>query len=96
MGYEISFAKLSDDRKVRDRLAVMEVLRYVGRTKFKFLVQIAQHEGPTVLNFGMAIAGVQGFPYHAMCRRYCLKSYREWMHSGNDPVMTDEHGFSIG
>lgn len=95
--YDISYANLP--RHLADDKAIDDLKSYVGDKPFAVLLQ----EADTIntdkdwqsFNNMLGFIGVRGYPVHAFGRRYCLTAYREWMHSRNDPVPTDAHGFTI-
>lgn len=47
------------------------------------------------LNMTFGFAGISGRPFHAFCRKFCVRKYREWLSStsGGDPVVSDEQGY---
>lgn len=67
MGYEIKYT--GDDAP---RRALLDMLRYVGRRRYKMLVGFANHPKQTfkAIHFVCGFAGVQGYPVRAFIRRY--------------------------
>lgn len=106
--YNTSY-EVSTDPKIRqeqDEKAIADIMEYLGTAKaalFGDLVAVAVciAQVPDTkfkinsLNMMMGMAGISGRPFHAFCRRYCLKAYREWMSEGSDGVETDEMGFIV-
>lgn len=98
MGYSISYAHPS--REEADEQATKDIQEYISSEGWDALQQAVGQVNAGVLSIQaldqlMGFAGVRGFPFHAFCRKYCLKAYREWMGSGDDAVQTDEKGFRI-
>lgn len=84
-----------------DKKAVADAKVYLGDTWAQLMYEMgrAAERGTAQafqdINNALGFVGVQGYPVHALGRTYMLKAYREWMHGGDDPVMTDEKGFEI-
>jgi hypothetical protein len=98
MGYEVNYATI-ENNAARDEAAISDTKDYLGDERFEFVVgqmQLAKNaEWIAQLNIALSFAGVSGLPFHAMCRKYCLAAYREWMQSGDDAVVVDEHGYIV-
>lgn len=97
MSHTVSYKDLprwqADDKAIEDARA------YVGEKVWKAIREAAD-ECLTIrdlkgFNMSVAFAGVQGYPFHAICRRYCLEAYRAWMADGDDSTPTDAWGFSV-
>lgn len=91
------------DRKANDAKAIKDTRTYLGPKSWEALLfelgkvnqagtAAAFQQISNVLGF---IAGVQGYPVHAIGREYCLEAYRAWMHEGGEDFLTDEQGFLI-
>jgi hypothetical protein len=99
--YTISYKNISD-RKERDEKAIQDVWEY-SSDKMKEVIlsglsqveQIGTAEAFKSMGVALNFAGINGYPVHALGRRYALTAYRAWMHDGNDPRMTDEEGFPL-
>lgn len=86
-----------------DTLAIDQIKGFLSPNQWDALQQgvgqvMCNHMTVKQFSFLFGLAGIQGYPFHAFCRKYLLKEYREWMHAGdkNEPaVMTDEQGFPI-
>lgn len=101
--YEIQYKHLG--REEADAKAIEDIKDWMGRDekgaeRFLILVEVAneilQGKSPFgSLNMTMGFVGIQGFPFHAFARKYCLEPYREWMMDDSDPVMVDEKGYTI-
>jgi len=98
MGYTMHYGEIAD-LAARDEAAISDTKDYLGEERFNFLVSEMEKaktaEWINQMNIAFAFAGISGLPFHAMCRKYALKAYREWMHSGDDAVVTDEHGYVV-
>jgi len=96
MGYTMNYGMI-EDLAARDEAAINDTKNYLGEERFAFVVSELEKarnaEWIEQMNFALSFAGVSGLPFHAMCRKYALTAYREWMHSGDDAVLTDERGF---
>lgn len=99
MHYEVSYKDMdpteADEKAIRDIVDYLDGREQL----FGDLVQLAtcvEHEIPCEssdgkarvqpfhsLNMTFGFAGIQGFPFHAFCRRYCPNKYAEWMASGD-------------
>jgi len=95
MTYDVSYRHLS--REKADENAIKDIKEYLTPEAWDILMQGVGNPNTTIdhVNMSFGLAGVQGYPFHAFCRKYLLKKYREWMHSGDDAVMTDEQGYSL-
>lgn len=97
--YDTSYKHLP--RKEADEKALEDIKEYLGEEIYNNFVKEIEAGIATgdvtakTINMYFGFAGISGYPYHAFCRKYCLASYREWMHSGKDPVQTDENGYTI-
>lgn len=92
----------SDNKKMREHLrgiavAANEYTRELSTdtetTRKAFnarAIELIEH-----INVGMSLSGVSGLPFHAFCRKYCLKAYILWRESGDDGVPCDKAGFAI-
>jgi hypothetical protein len=98
MGYTANYGMI-EDLAARDEAAISDTKDYLGEERFGFLVAELEKakaaEWINQMNIAFSFAGISGLPFHAMCRKYALAAYREWMHSGDDAVMTDERGHRI-
>lgn len=83
------------DRQAADKAAIRDTKEYLTKKQWKAVVEIAKSGDLRSLNIGLGMAGVSGYPFHAIARTYCLDAYREWMHSGSDPEPTDEQGYPL-
>lgn len=91
--YTQSYAGLS--RKEADDRAIEDAKDYLSDRQWQTVLALCEGGSIGALDFGLSIAGVRGYPFHAIARRYCLAAYREWMHSGDDAVLTDDEGFAL-
>jgi hypothetical protein len=87
-------------RELADDMAIGDIKEYLTPQQWTALLELARqvNNGETgfpSINFGLSIAGVSGYPFHAFSRHFCLLAYREWMHTGDDAVMTDSAGFAL-
>ena len=97
--YTISYKGQNDP----DRAAIIDSLQYLSSSlsKRKLFIRGIKNPETTINQLNMIMSmviGINGYPFHALMRRYRLKDYREWMHSdsnGGPPVMTDERGFQL-
>ena len=100
MHYDISYKGI-EDRYERDAKAIRDIENYLNSPeKFQILLDLASevdngHTPIKGLNIAFGFAGIQGYPFHAFCRKFCLKPYIEWMTSGADAVQVDREGFTI-
>jgi hypothetical protein len=99
MGYTRHYGKIAD-LAARDEAAISDTKDYLGEERFELLSSALTACGSDKMvqdmNIAFSFAGVSGLPFHAMCRKYCLEAYREWMHSGDDgTALTDERGYRI-
>lgn len=83
-------------RAEADTRAIEDAREYLSDKQWQTVLAICESGQVETLNFGLAIAGVSGYPFHAIARRYCLDAYREWRASGEDGVATDAEGFAEG
>lgn len=93
MSYEITYKDLP--RWQADDKAIEDFKFFVGDKTFNILREEADKGNWRDINNSCGFIGVKGYPVHAFGRRYCLTAYREWMHEGDDAVMTDEQGFKL-
>lgn len=65
----------------RERRAIIDIIRYIGATRYKLLVRMAKDANTNLqaVNFSMAFCGVSGFPFHAFAKRYMPKKYEAWI-----------------
>ena len=95
--YDISYKDMP--RWQADDKAINDLQHYVGDKAFIALREeadkITDKKGWGDINHSLAFIGVRGYPVHAFGRRYCLAAYRDWMHSGDDAVATDDHGYQM-
>lgn len=93
----IEYSSLS--RHERDALALQDMHAWLTQPMWDELVRFAGE-----VKFGkdfdflynlIGLVGVSGAPVGAFGRTFCLLAYREWMHTGEPPVLTDEDGFVI-
>lgn len=96
----INYGNMS--REEADTKAVDDTKFYLGVDGWAALMfemgqayAIGTAEAFQSINMSLAFCGVQGFPVHALGRKYMLPAYRAWMHSGKDPVMTDDKGYAL-
>ena len=93
----------SPDRRANDAAAVADVKDYLSDKQWQavcaYVDEIragrAKFQG---LAFSLEVmAGVSGYPIHALGRTFCLEQYREWMHSpdGGRAIQTDDDGFPL-
>lgn len=80
-----------------DKKAIQDIRDYLSQEQWDCFMQGVGDPKMTIkgLNFAFGFVGVQGYPFHAFCRKYVLDKYRAWMASGDDPVQTDAQGFTI-
>lgn len=86
---------IESDRNEADALAIADIREYLSSKQWQVVREMAELGNIDMVNLGLGIAGVSGYPFHAFCRKYCLEAYRTWMHGGDDAVRTDEDGFTI-
>lgn len=91
MHYDISYENLP--REEADAKALADIVEYLGQKKFDEITTWLSKAPFTTVNFVLSFLGIQGYPFHAYCRKYHLAAYREWMAGDDDPVPTDEQGF---
>lgn len=93
--YTRDYTSLS--REQADEQAIADMQDYLSDRQWNALIEMATSPEYTLqqIQFGFTITGVRGYPCSAFLRKYRLAEYREWMHGGDDPVMTDEAGFPI-
>jgi hypothetical protein len=99
MKYEIPYVEGS--REELDAKAINDIKEYLNDSKkWELLLECAKavNEGTLSaqqMNFTFGFAGIEGRPFHAFCRKYCLEKYKEWLASdtGGKPVEFDEQGF---
>ena len=98
MPYEIKYNETT--REANDERAIQDAREYLGKETFE-LVEQAMIEIETAEDFGelelvlRLQAGLSGYPVFALARKHCLAPFREWMHTGDDAVLTDEQGYSL-
>jgi hypothetical protein len=80
-----------------DARAIQDIAGYLGDDRFQVLISAFRDPERTImsLNFLCGFAGIRGRPFFAMARKYRLADFREWMHSGSNPIQTDESGHPI-
>lgn len=85
-----------------DADAIRDIKEYCNEKQWDLLVQASGQVlcGEITidqLNFCFGIAGIEGRPFHAFCRKYCLEQYREWMRQPDQkgPHYTDKDGFRV-
>lgn len=84
-----------------DAKAIADAKEYLGPKAWEALLYELGRaneyglEGWKDIMRALAFIGIQGLPVHALGRAYCLAGFREWMHSGDKPVMTDEKGYPL-
>lgn len=90
------------EREVNDANAIQDIREYANQKMWELILVEAgrcKEEGTAKafnqLNIALSFCGIQGYPVHALGRTYCLEAYRNWMHDGKSPVMTDEKGYPI-
>lgn len=91
MGYGYSASATGDAQ------AMADARDYLGETRWAIIEDLLRDPKQSIdrLDFYLGFAGVSGYPFHALMRHYRLEEYREWMHSGDDGIMTDERGFPL-
>lgn len=78
-----------------DEKAIKDCRDYLGE-RFHILEQAIKEAGSVDGAFmSCGFAGIRGYPAHALLRKYRLADYRDWMHAGDDAVMTDDAGFPV-
>lgn len=84
-------------RAEADNQAIEDMKDFLSDKQWQTVVAMLE-EGADIepVNFGLGIAGVSGYPFHALCRRYALERYRAWRAEGEDGVATDAEGFAEG
>lgn len=82
-------------RKERDRRALADLREWTGEKAYATLILIARSGGPKAVVVGFMFRGVEGYPFAAFCRAYCLEAYRAWLTELPDPVLTDDEGFAL-
>ena len=94
-------------REEKDRQAILDIQEYVGRTSQAWeiiLVECGKAEAlgtaEAFQSINMALGmfvGVEGYPVHALGRKYCPTAYRAWMLSdvGGKPVPLDDQNFPL-
>lgn len=99
MKYTINYAEMENHEA--DQQAVSDMAEYLGEERMALIVEYVQGatttgEVSTIIN-ALAMAGVSGRPPHALCRKYCLNLYREYMAEevNGGSVQTDEEGFRL-
>ena len=99
MGHEIHYKMERVNPKEVDAQAVADMKEYLGDERFGILVGLSAiaktAEDVQQLNYWCGFAGVEGRPFHAFCRTYCLEAYKAWCRSNvaGEPVDPDEDGF---
>jgi len=90
------------DRKKNDLNAIAETERYLGAKGWAACMfemgrvnGCGTAEAVIGINSALAIIGVQGYPVHALARKYYPHAYKLWMESGDDPVMLDAEFFPL-
>lgn len=93
--YEISYKSLS--REQADLKAIHDTIDYLGDQNWNIIREVLNDPEATIgaINRALGFAGVTGYPFHAICRKYRLDDYRAWMAEGPDSVPTDEAGFAL-
>lgn len=96
MHYERSYKDIKN-LHARDTKAIDDIREYLGEERWEIVLDMLIDPKSRIDNINMALgfAGVAGFPFHALCRKYRLAQYREWMAAGSDGMNTDEMGFSV-
>ncbi len=81
-------------RHAADVKAIDDIREYLSAKQWGVVMELVNDPACTVphLNLAMGFAGVQGFPFHAFCRKFKLANYREWLGTENP---TDEEGFPL-
>lgn len=98
MRQTINYSKIND-RKERDAAAIQDIKNYLTDDQWDAIMQMVGNPTVTIqnLNFAFGFTGIDGYPFHAFCRKYRLADYRAWMAEpeAGGPILTDEEGFSI-
>lgn len=104
--YNTNYSSIPDRTK-KDEKAIQDIFDYIGSNQeFRDILMVelgkcaerGTAKAFAQMNFTLSFAGISGYPVHALGRKYCLESYRAWMHDttdGNEAVLTDEQGFPI-
>jgi hypothetical protein len=89
-------------REGKDEQAIKDIKEYANEEMWDLILvesgkveQIGTAAAFQELNRALAFCGIQGYPVHALGRKFCKTAYRAWMHDGKDPIMTDEAGFPL-
>jgi hypothetical protein len=89
-------------REAKDEAAIKDIKNYLPVHVWEVLLvecgkaeQDGSAEAFQSLNLALSFAGIAGYPVHALGRKFCKTAYRAWMHSGSDPVQTDEAGYPL-
>jgi hypothetical protein len=83
-------------RAKADEQAIADVKEYLTETQWNTMLVCFEEGWPLqAMDLMLGLAGVSGYPVHALFRRYALPAYREWMASEPDPMPTNEQGFPL-
>ena len=91
--YTMDYGKLN--REAADEQAIEDTKDYLGPRAWGVLQQMIGGASISAIRTALSLAGVSGYPVHAILRRYRLADFRAWMHEGSDAVLTDDAGFPL-
>ena len=85
----VDYSKQHNSTEANDIEAIKDVLSWLGEDKFALTVGylracITSADFRKVF-FAISIAGISGYPVHALGRIYCDNAYRSWLADSRTP-----------